>query len=290
MVGFTATTPVRAEWIRETSRLVWSETGGEVIGVEWSEEQSAPTIRPLRIPGGLPLLGAPGLSLRWASINGIDYTGADDVAADRRGVVRWREPVIEMLPDGGCVVRQRIDYLHPSGRRELAEYRDLVISEIGRNGKYHLDWTSHFTAGEAGAVLVDDDACRSGLHLTLAVADSPAEFMVTPLSSTAAQGDGDAAADDTFAFSQAVAVRLHPDVRHPGSVAMLADPRSTRGPHAWRLVGEGDRRRLVATILGGTPRKLEPGEVWELSYRVVVRPKHWDAEDLRLELFRWLRR
>ncbi|MCC5023961.1 MAG: hypothetical protein J6386_14765 [Candidatus Synoicihabitans palmerolidicus] len=47
---------------------------------------------------------------------------------------------------------------------------------------------------------------------------------------------------------------------------------------------------LSAALLHDGPRQLAPGEVWELSCLIAVRPKYWDREAMQLELFRWLRR
>ena len=256
---------------QDHAQIGWHEDGDWVWRVAFDAAQVAvPTLTHLRIPGGAPLLRAPGAFFAWPQIN------------ETVGRVTWKTPQVERMPDDGAVVRQRIDYLHPSGRRDLAEYRDLVFSEVGRNGKYTVDWTSHFTAGEAGAWLADAPEQCAGLHLPLDGGDEPLDFVEIPL-----VGRYDETVPPAgLVFAGGFGTQLYPSARHPGSIGVVADPRSTLGPHAWRA--DRDRREIVAALLGGEPVRLEPGEVWEVSYRVVVRPKQWDVADLRLELFRWL--
>ncbi len=271
--------------ITDDSQIGWRQDDDWVWRVQFDASTVAlPAVTHLRIPGGAPLLASPGLQFRWARINGVAYFPENATPGAR---VEWRPPKFEALPDGGAVVRQRIDYRHPEGRREIAEYRDLVFSAVGRNGKYSLDWTSHFTAGEAGALLEDAAPGRAGLRLPLAGAaeDEPVDFIALPaLESVPAPSDRPA----DLQVGAGMSTLLYPAARHPGSIAFVADPRSTIGPHAWQILPA--ERLVVAALLGGRPRQLEPGEVWEISYRLVVRPKQWDEMDARLELFRWLGR
>lgn len=286
-----------AAWVESSAHVAWTDSEGVVCDYQFGADLAGtgPALRQLRVPGGPLLTGSPGVTWSWSTINGFRYDAAPAVAGtgqrEAYGVVHAAAPKVEHLPDGGLIVRQQIDYRTPTGRLDLAEYRDLVFTPIGRNGKYAIDWTSHFTAGEAGARLLDSVAGGSGLAVTLATDDAPVQFVVLPparadLASVAAPVPGE--------YSQAVAAGLYPGQRHPGSIAVLADPRNTVGSQCWRLDGFESRppapRRMVALLLPGGEHWLEPGEVWEVSYRIVVRPKRWDAEDLQAELFRWLSR
>ncbi len=258
---------------QDDTQIGWREDGNWVWRVAFDAASvAAPTLTHLRIPGGAPLLREPGARFGWPRIN------------DAVPQVEWTAPRVEVLPDGGAVVRQRIDYVHPTGRRDLAEYRDLVFSAVGRNGKYTVDWTGHFTAGEVGAWLADGPDLRAGLHLPLAGGNEPLDLVEVPLVGRYDETEPSAG----LVLAGGFGTELYPSARHPGSIGLVADPRSTLGPHAWQV--DRDRREVVAALLGDQPVQLEPGEVWEVSYRLVVRPKQWDVADLRLELFRWLGR
>ncbi|WED65650.1 PmoA family protein [Synoicihabitans lomoniglobus] len=277
-------TLLSAAWRETDTSVGWVEADGPVWLYRFDRATSHPSLEPLRIPEGVNLTAASsakgpgGIGFQWAQINGVAYPLVAGDSTSPHGTLSWRDPMIEQLPSGGFIIRQRIDYLHPSGRCDLAEYRDLVISKVGGNGKYTIDWTSHFTAGAAGATLADTPEQISGLRLALA-AVSPAPEFVSGDDVFAPITDG-----PTLTRTQGVGTIMFPTRRHPGSVAMLADPRSTNGPQVWIA----QPHVLSAALLHDGPRHLEPGEVWELSYRIAVRPKYWDRDDMQLELFRWL--
>ncbi|MCC5023962.1 MAG: hypothetical protein J6386_14770 [Candidatus Synoicihabitans palmerolidicus] len=126
--------------------------------------------------------------------------------------------MVEHLFSGGYITRHRIDYLHPSGRRDLAEYRDLVISKVGRNGKYTIAWTSHFTAGEAGARLEDTTGRWRGLQLSLAAVSPVPEFV--------SSDDAFAPLDDHMSIARAARARCGHD--HVSGTTPPWQYRSTR--------------------------------------------------------------
>lgn len=280
--------PPDAPVVAADGSLGWTEGGADVWRFHPAADPRGPFIHPLRTPRGpvltaaAPDAGPAGVSFIWRQINGAGFGG--DAASTGR--IHVHVPESEVLPDGGLVVRQRIDHLAPDGRRDLAEYRDLLFSAVARNGKFTIDWSGHFTAGPAGAVLADGSTgARSGLRIALDGGGEPVRFVTLP---------PPASAGGPFPGwairARAVGTRLRPSLRHPGSVAVLVDPRSTPGPPAWDLSEDVDAPAITAVLLPDGPRALEAGEVWEISFRLVVRPRQWDVEDLQLELFRWLQR
>lgn len=293
---------LRAEWVETDSSIGWSEGGELVWGFSYDRAFGKPFFHPLRVPGGPELTDLRpddhrwhyGLWFSWKYINGANFWEEDAATGKSEGTMTWRDPKIEKTEDGGVIIRIRIDYASPAGVVDLAEYRDLVVSPVERNGKYMITWTSHFTAGPNGALLdrtpLPDEpdgklwGGYAGLSLRLAAGEKPVSFAT-------AEGPVGSFKDDRARLrTQAVAATPFPDERVAGSIAILADPRSIEGAHPWYLNNGPENRFFCAAALLSGPRKLEPGEVWELSYRVVVRPRPWDAEDLETELFRWLNR
>lgn len=289
--------------IVKTDTSVGYERDGEMVWqFSYSREEGKPFFHPLRVPGGPVLTELKpadhawhyGLWFSWKHINEVNYWEQNVKTGKAQGETRWSEPSFEELADGGIIIRMRIDYVHPSGRVDLAEYRDMVISAVGRNGKYTIDWTSHFTAGPEGAYLDRTPlpgepggklwGGYGGLSARLANGNDPVEFVSIddPLE--------DFVDNRMRPRTQAIGVSVFPNQRHAGSIAVLADPRNVTGDHPWYLINGQPGRFFCAAVMVPGPIQLEAGEVWELSYRLVIRPRHWDEEDLETEMFRWLKK
>ncbi|EDY82578.1 hypothetical protein VDG1235_2201 [Verrucomicrobiia bacterium DG1235] len=290
-----------AEWKESETSIGWLSEEGEVIWeFVWDAAAGKPYFHPLRVPGGPELTKLRpedhawhyGMWFSWKLINEVNYWEENGGKAE--GATRWSDPKIEKTEDGGVVIRLRIDYVHPSGRIDLKEYRDLVISKVERNGKYTIDWTSHFTAGSEGAYLDRTPLPNEpggklwggygGLSVRLAHGEDPVSFVTEggPLE--------DFVDNRSRPRTPAVGVTVFPKERNSGSLAMLSDPRNMIGDQSWYLINGQPSRFACAAVLVPGPKQLDAGEVWELSYRLVVRPKAWDAEDLETEMIRWLRR
>lgn len=291
-----------SEIVEVDDSIGWKEDGEYVWRYSFSHDDGKPYFHPLRVPGGPELTKLKpedhawhyGMWFSWKYINAVNYWEESKETGKSEGETRWEAPRIERLPDGGVVIRMRIDYVHPSGRVDLAEYRDLMISSVERNGKYTIDWTSHFTAGPEGAYLDrtplpdEPDGKLWGGYAGLSVRLAHGEDAVAY---EAIEGPLDGFVDNRMRpRTQGIGATVFPNERHVGSLAILADPRNIEGKHPWYVINGQPSRFMCAAVLVPEPVQLEAGEVWELSYRIVVRPRAWDAEDLELELFRWLQR
>jgi hypothetical protein len=94
-----------------------------------------------------------GLWFSWKFINGLNYWEEDRATKKSEGVTELTASTFKPADDFSARAELSFSY-HPPGQPALmTELRKLVITKPDADGRYCIDWTSEFTAGNAPVTL-----------------------------------------------------------------------------------------------------------------------------------------
>lgn len=284
----------RADWQRDASSLAWAPAGTVVWRFSFDPREGKPFFASLTAGGGTELAVVHpadhywhyGLWFSWKFINGVNYW--EEAGADHRpeGATRWSAPVITTATDGAVVIRLDLSYARADGRVDLAERRVLRISAPAGEGGYTIDWSAHFTAGAAGAVLDrtpllgEPDGKVYGGYAGLGFRLPPAPLAMAVLTPAGALTTFES--DRARPRAAAVACNFTAAGQDLGGVAIVNVPGAAAAPAEipWYVINGEKMRFVCASILAPNALTLAAGATLELRYRIVVRPSAWTPESL----------
>ncbi len=158
------------EWRKADSALALLNRGKVVWQLNFDKKEGKPYFHPVGLADGTVLTWLRpadhpwhrALWFSWKFINGVNYWEEDP----KTGLSPGRTEVVEVkfwwhndwLADIE-VMRRSVDiemmlsYHRPGGPAVLTEKRLIAVSAPDKNGRYHIDWHSTFTAGEKDVVL-----------------------------------------------------------------------------------------------------------------------------------------
>lgn len=285
-------TGARADWERTATALAWRRDTATVWKFSFDPQDGKPHFASLTTGGTELAVVRPadhiwhyGLWFSWKFINGVNYW-EEDAAHRAEGATRWTPPQIETAPDGAATIRLALTYARPDGRVDLTEERTVRLSAPDADGAYRIDWTAHFVAGAAGAVL--DRTPLPGepggkVHggyggLGLRLPSAPLVMTVLTPAGPVAPFESERARPQ----AAALACNFSTAGRDLGGVALLAVPPTpgAAGEVPWYVVNGDTMRFACAALLAPKPLALAPGAPLALHYRILVRPSGWTAESL----------
>jgi hypothetical protein len=226
----------------------------------------------------------------WKYINGVNYWEENQETGRSDGLTEWRMPLPTTArpnPEELTAIFLDLAYQHPSGRTDLTEKRQLLVSRPAADGSYWIDWQSNFVAGPEGALLDrtpmpgEPNGQVNGGYAGLGLRLAP-----PPLAISFVTSEGPV---DTFVESRArpnaaaVAANFRDGDRDVGGIAVISDPANSGALAPWYIVDNEKlpMRFFCAAVLGPKPIQLEPKAVLRLQYRVALRPQAWTPESLK---------
>ena len=285
----------RAEWRNDGSSLAWTRGDAVVWKFAFDPQEGKPHFAALSTGAGPSFAVVHpadhywhyGLWFSWKLINGVNYWEEDGPAHRAEGATRWATPVVATRTARSAAVRLEHSYARADGRVDLVERRELRISAPGPDGGYTIDWTAHFVAGAAGAVLdrtpllgEPDGKVNGGYGgLGFRVPAAPVALSILTPAGAVIRYESDRARPN----SAAVACNFTAGSRDLGGVAIvnLATGPSGVAEIPWYLVNGDKMRFICAAILAPKPLSLAAGATLDLHYRIVVRASAWTPESLR---------
>jgi hypothetical protein len=178
-----------------------------------------------------------------------------------------------------------LSYVHPSGRVDLTELRELRISNPQTNGSFTVDWVARFTAGNEGAVLDrtpmpgEPNGQVNGGYAGLGLRPAPLPLNMSIISSTGAVTRFES--DRARPNAPALAVNLNDGSRPLGGIAILSDSSNAGTNAPWYVANSRSMRFVCAAILAPAVRKLPPRGTMDLRYRIMIRAQPWTPETLQ---------
>lgn len=281
-----------AQWQRDDTALAWHNGTNVAWRFSFDPKKGKTFFDPVAVSGTALTNFKPedhpwhyGLWFSWKYINRANYWEENRQTGKAEGTTRWNPPVIETKPDGRASITLEVTYTHPTGRVDLTEKRELIISAPKADGSYRIDWRADFTAGKEGAVLdrtpmlgEPDGKVNGGYAgLGLRMAAPPLGFSVVCSTGAVHQFVSDRARP----AAPAIAFNFTDGAREVGGIAIFSDPANAGENAPWYVVNSKEMRFVCAAILAPQIRTLQPAEQMKLRYHLAIAPKPWTPETLR---------
>jgi hypothetical protein len=186
-----------------------------------------------------------------------------------------------------------VAYTHPSGRVDLAETRELIVSAPDAGGAYTIDWRARFVAGVEGAVLGrtpmpgEPNGAYNGGYAGLGARLASEPFVMTVVTT-----DGpvtEFVRNRARPHAPALAANFADNGAHAGGIAILSDAANIGEKAPWYVVHDPTMRFVNPAILAPAVRTLKAGEEWKLNYRIVLSKAAWTQESLKAAIANWRR-
>jgi hypothetical protein len=297
----TATASVsRGEWVRGDSYIARRLGDSTLWRFSYDPKAGKPYFHPVAVENGPSFTNFKpedhpwhyALWFSWKYINHVNYWEEDRVSGQAVGLTRWSAPAIDARPDGSARIAMTLTYAKPGGDVDMTEARVLDISAPAADGSYSIDWTMHFKAGAAGAVLDrtpmpgEPNGVVNGGYAGLSARLAPAPVVMSVIST-----DGpvtDFRSDRSRPTAAAVAGNFTLDGRDLGGLAIMNDAANIADKSPWYIIdNRRDFRFICAAILAPAVRTVPPGGEFTLHYRVALRRTPWTQDALAGALREW---
>jgi hypothetical protein len=200
--------------------------------------------------------------------------------------------MIQTGDDGSALIRLVLTYTNPQGTMDLTEVRRIYVAPPAADGSYAFDWIGTFTAGEQGAFLdrtpmpEEPNGQFNGGYAGLGI-----RMAASPLTMSVVTPDGpitEFRRERSRPIARVVACNFQRDGKDVGGLAVFSDPANHGMGDAapWYVINGEEMRFLCAAVLAPQPIQLNPGQEWELRYRIALRPTAWTPEALQAAIAR----
>jgi quercetin dioxygenase-like cupin family protein len=295
-------TAAHAQWLRDDTSVAWQQDGQTRWKFSFDPGRGKPFFHPLSVASGVSLTEFQpedhpwhyGLWFSWKYINGVNYWEEDRQSGKAEGTTRWNNVRVDTHPDGSADIKLDLAYVHPSGRVDMTESRELHVSAVDPSGGYSIDWRATFTAGQEGAELGrtpmpgEPDGKMNGGYggLSVRLAAAPTGMTVVTPDGPVEKFENDRARP----AAMAVAANFMRSGNAVGALAMLSDPANIAERAPWYVVNSSTQMRfLCAAILAPEARKLPPHGQWKLRYRIILQRDPWTPQTLSAAALEWNR-
>jgi hypothetical protein len=159
--GDSAATKPRYDWRQTDSSLALLDNGHVVWQFNFDKNQGKPYFHPVCLPDGTELTWHRppdhpwhyGLWFSWKYINGLNYWEEDRKTGLSEGRTEIKGIDVQPHDDYSAQIVMQLSY-HPPGQPSvLTESCQIHVAKPDKNGRYYIDWISHFTAGAADVLL-----------------------------------------------------------------------------------------------------------------------------------------
>ncbi len=284
----------RYDWRQADSSLALLNRGHIVWQFNFDKKQGRPYFHPVCLTDGAELTWHRppdhpwhyGLWFSWKYINGLNYWEEDRDTGQSQGLTEIKDVEVTANRDYSAHIAMQLSY-HPPGQPAVLSESCLIrLSKPDEDGRYHIDWSSRFTAGAAD-VLLDRTPIQgeeggqswggyAGLSVRVAknvtewhLADSEGRKNLQAHGKKARWMNFDGRAAEGKDFS--IALFDHPDnPRHPSPGFVIMDPKVPFG-------------YFSPALLFNKPFTLPAGKSFSLKYRVMIHPGRTEKSLLEAE-------
>ncbi len=287
-------------WDEQESSVALIRGEQVVWRLEASPDEPKPYFHPVALPGGPALTwNRPpdhpwhhALWFSWKYLNGVNFwepRGGSE-KPDGQTLIEATEPTLRS--DHSARIEMDLSYRIGQQPPLLTEKRVVEISAPEPSGRYHFDWTSMFTAGEADVVfdrtpLPGEPGGQpwggyAGLSVRLAknltdraaaTTNGPAEFE-----------DGGRHRSKAKAMDYNGVI----DGRAVG-IAICDHPENLNHPTPWYAIRDKPMSYFSPATICYGPHTLKAGQNLVLRYRVIVHADRWDVDRLEQEFQRFIK-
>ncbi len=248
-----------------------------------NKKEGKPYYHPLTLAGGRELtwlrpadhVWHRAVWFSWKMINGLNYWEENRKTGLSQGRTEITKVDATANKDSSAKIEMELSYHPPDKAAVLTEKRVLTVSAPDKNGQYHIDWHSTFTAGAKDAVLdrtpIPGEKGGKGYGgyagLSLRMAKSTRKWAFLSSEGLAGQkAHGKKARWVDFSGDTC-------------GVAVFDHPSNMRHPQPW-YVAPGMPYFSPAPLFN-KPYTLAAGKSLSLRYRILLHPGPGDKEELK---------
>jgi len=280
----------RYSWRQTDSSLALLNHGRIVWQLNFNKKEGKPCFHPVGLIDGTVLTWLRpadhrwhrALWFSWKFINGLNYWEEDPKTGLSEG--RMEIVSINVIPhdDYSARIAMMLSYHRPGEPAVLTEKRLIAVSAPDKNGQYHIDWHSTFTAGEKDVVLdrtplPGEEGGKgfggyAGLSVRMAKATRGWEFV-----------DSEGRKDKEAHGKKARWVDFSGEIGEgkAAGVTIFDHPENLRHPSPW-YVAKG-MPYFSPAVLFNKSYTLAAGKSLTLRYRILIHPGRADKDILKSE-------
>jgi len=282
------------DWRQTDNSLALLNNGRVIWQFNFDKNQGKPYFHPVSLIDGIELTWYRppdhpwhyGLWFSWKYINGLNYWEEDRKTGLSEGRTEIKSIEVKSRDDYSAQIAIQLSY-HPPGQPEvLAESCRIHITKPDEEGRYRIDWSSRFTAGDTD-VLLDRTPIPgekggqswggyAGLSVRLAkdvtdwqLIDSEGRRNLEAHGEKTRWMNFSGRAAESTDFS--IAIFDHPEnLRHPSPGFVIMDPKVPFG-------------YFSPALLFNKPYTLPAGKSLSLKYRLLISPGRAKKNQLEAE-------
>lgn len=275
-------------WKREETSLALSKGGKTVWKLVADPKEPKSWFHPLATVDGDVLTAFEpadhpwhrGLWFSWKFINGLNYWEEDRTTKKSEGMTEVTASTFKPADDFSARAELSISYHPPEQAPVMTELRKLVITKPDADGRYRIDWTSEFTAGNAPVALGRTPLAHeengkpyggyAGLSLRLPLQNDGWSVRTSEGKNGAAASHGQAARWLDFSSPS-------------GGIAIIDHPANPRRPTPWYVHDSKPMSFYSPAVLFNEEMVLAAGQSLKLSYRILIHSKPMSAEEIETD-------
>ena len=221
-----------------------------------------------------------GLWWSWKFINGVNYWEEDRTTRKSEGVTELTASSFKPAEDFSARAELSFSYHPPGQPAVMTEQRRLAITKPDADGRYRIDWTSEFTAGNAPVILDRTPLPHeengkpyggyAGLSLRLPLQPNGWSIRTSQGKNSAAASHGQAARWLDFSSPG-------------GGITIIDHPANPRHPTPWYVHDNKPMSFYSPSILFNEPMVLDAGKSLKLSYRILIHSKPISTEEIETD-------
>jgi len=282
------------DWRQTGSSLALLNNGHVVWQFNFDKKQGKPYFHPVCLTDGTELTWHRppdhpwhyGLWFSWKYINGLNYWEEDRKTGLSEGRAEIKSIEVNPHDDHSAQIAMQLSYHPPDQPAVLTESCQIHITKPDKDGRYYIDWISHFTAVAADVLLdrtpipgeQDGQSWGGYAGLSVRIAKNTSDwYLIDSEGRKDLQAHGKKALWMNFSgraggnkdFS--IAIFDHPDnLRYPSPGFVIMDPKVPFG-------------YFSPALLFNKPYTLPAGKSFTLKYRVLIQPSQAQNDKLETE-------
>ncbi len=285
--------PPAYSWIRTDTSLTLSNSGKAVWSLVFDPARPKSYFHPLATVEGEVLTDFEpkdhpwhrGLWWSWKYINGLNYWEEDRNTHASQGLTELTGANVEPRGDFGASAELRFSYHPPGQAAVMTELRKLSITQPDAEGRYRIDWTSEFRAGNEPVTLGrtplpnEENGQPYGGYAGLSL-----RLPVKPNGWAVRTSEGKANATD----SHGQGARWMDFSGPGGGIAICDHPANLRHPSPWYVHDSPPMSFFSPSVLFNEALALAAGQSLKLSYRVLIHSKPMSVREIETDCHAFL--
>lgn len=221
-----------------------------------------------------------GMWFSWKFINGLNYWEENPKTHVSEGTTELTSATFKPAADFSAHAELSFSYHPPGQPAVMTELRKLTITQPDADGRYRIDWTSEFTAGNAPVDLGrtplanEENGKPYGGYAGLS-----ARLVLQPDGWSIRTSEGKTGAPASHGQNA-----RWMDFSSPGAgIAICDHPDNLRHPSPWYVHDSRPMSYFSPAVLFNKPLILDAEQSLKLRYRILIHSKPMSVEDIETD-------